>query len=206
MPTSTFFRLPEQKRKRLLDAALEEFTRTNYSKASINRIIHRACIPRGSFYQYFCDKEDLFRYVLNEPRSGILHALSEHLKQAEGDLFAATLCFYQDLIQMLNQPDPKWKHYLEILRINPELSMHNFLVNSSSEGFSPLLGQIDTRKFRDQSAEFVQRILFLLCSLVMWSFLFTAIEPEQQDHHRQNLMADLEVLKYGCLTSAPTFS
>ena len=51
MPKSTFFRLPEEKRGRLMDAAWAEFTRVSFAEASINRIIRSAQIPRGSFYQ-----------------------------------------------------------------------------------------------------------------------------------------------------------
>ena len=40
MPTDTFFRLPEEKRQRLLDAAWEEFSRVSFADASINQIIH----------------------------------------------------------------------------------------------------------------------------------------------------------------------
>ena len=55
MPTSTFYRLPEEKRDRLMKAVWKEFTRVPYTEASINRIILGAKIPRGSFYQYFLD-------------------------------------------------------------------------------------------------------------------------------------------------------
>ena len=51
MPKPTFFRLPEEKRARLLNAAWDEFTRVSLSEASINSIIRAANIPRGSFYQ-----------------------------------------------------------------------------------------------------------------------------------------------------------
>ena len=54
MPTDTFFRLPKEKRQRLIDAAWEEFTQVRFTEASINKIIKGAHIPRGSFYQYFC--------------------------------------------------------------------------------------------------------------------------------------------------------
>ena len=53
MPTSTFFNLPPPKRERLLRAAVEEFSRKPFGEASINRIVQKAEISRGSFYQYF---------------------------------------------------------------------------------------------------------------------------------------------------------
>lgn len=62
MPSKTFFHLPAEKRERLLLAAEEEFARVPYAEASINRMIRAAGIPRGSFYMYFRDKEELFHY------------------------------------------------------------------------------------------------------------------------------------------------
>ncbi len=39
MPTDTFFRLPEEKRARILEGAWSEFTAVPYAEASINRIV-----------------------------------------------------------------------------------------------------------------------------------------------------------------------
>ena len=64
MPSTTFFHLPAEKRERLLAAARAEFVRVPYEDASINRMIREAGIPRGSFYMYFTDKEDLFHYLM----------------------------------------------------------------------------------------------------------------------------------------------
>lgn len=64
MPTSTFFNLSDEKRQRILDSAIDEFARSSLEHASIARIIEKAGIPRGSFYQYFNDIQDLYNYVL----------------------------------------------------------------------------------------------------------------------------------------------
>ena len=68
MPTTTFFRLPEEKRDRLMDACWTELTTVRFADISINRIIATAHIPRGSFYQYFEDKEDLIHFLLEDMR------------------------------------------------------------------------------------------------------------------------------------------
>lgn len=70
MPSKTFFHLPAEKRERLLLAAEEEFARVPYAEASINRMIRAAGIPRGSFYMYFRDKEELFHYLLKRYQDG----------------------------------------------------------------------------------------------------------------------------------------
>ena len=89
MPTSTFFNLPAEKREKLIRAAWEEFGRTSYPESSINKIIQAADIPRGSFYQYFADKGDLFRFLLKDFLEELTLALEETLKRHSGDLFAA---------------------------------------------------------------------------------------------------------------------
>jgi TetR/AcrR family transcriptional regulator len=64
MPTETFFNLPEEKRRRLLDVLLEEFAENDYKNVSIGRIARRADIAKGSFYQYFADKKDCYLYLI----------------------------------------------------------------------------------------------------------------------------------------------
>ena len=58
MPKSTFYNLNNEKREKIEKALKNEFTRNTFEKASISNIIEEAQIPRGSFYQYFEDKED----------------------------------------------------------------------------------------------------------------------------------------------------
>jgi TetR/AcrR family transcriptional regulator len=64
MPKETFFNLPADKRQAILDLAIEEFAAHDYKNASISRIVERAGIAKGSFYQYFADKQDLYLYLV----------------------------------------------------------------------------------------------------------------------------------------------
>ena len=64
MPRQTFFNLPEDKRNLIIDLALDEFSNYDYKNASISRIVNRAGIAKGSLYQYFEDKRDLYLYLV----------------------------------------------------------------------------------------------------------------------------------------------
>ena len=66
MPKDTFYNLNEDKKTKIFDAAVKEFSTRRFSDASINQIIKTAGISRGSFYQYFDDKEDLYLYVIKK--------------------------------------------------------------------------------------------------------------------------------------------
>ncbi len=64
MPSTTFFNLPETKRTTIEAAAIHEFAAHGFEGAGVNAIVAGAHIAKGSFYQYFADKADLFQYVL----------------------------------------------------------------------------------------------------------------------------------------------
>lgn len=63
MPKDTFFNLPEEKRKRIIDGAIDQFSEYHYRKVTIDNIVKSAGIPKGSFYQYFDNKDDLYKYL-----------------------------------------------------------------------------------------------------------------------------------------------
>ncbi|MBB6479646.1 TetR/AcrR family transcriptional regulator [Spirochaeta isovalerica] len=50
----------------LFEAALEEFSTYSYEEASINRIIEKAAISKGSFYYRFENKYGLYLHLLKE--------------------------------------------------------------------------------------------------------------------------------------------
>lgn len=66
MPKDTFFNLAEEKRQKIIRAAINLFAALHYSNVTINGIVREAGIPKGSFYQYFENKDDLYIYLFTE--------------------------------------------------------------------------------------------------------------------------------------------
>ena len=64
MPKQTFLNLPPEKREQIVNAAVEEFAVNGLENASTNRIIAQSGISKGSFYQYFEDKQHVFDYLV----------------------------------------------------------------------------------------------------------------------------------------------
>ncbi|WP_297427239.1 TetR/AcrR family transcriptional regulator [Clostridium sp.] len=60
-----FESLPEEKKKRILDAAIEEFAANGYDKASTNSIVKKADISKGILFHYFGSKKNLFLYIFD---------------------------------------------------------------------------------------------------------------------------------------------
>ncbi len=59
-------KLDEEKRRSLIDAAIEEIAANGIEGASYNRIIERSGLSKGVVYYYFENKESLYKTVLEE--------------------------------------------------------------------------------------------------------------------------------------------
>ena len=64
VPKDTFYNLPADKRELICQVAIAEFAEYEYELASINRIVNKSGISKGSFYQYFENKKALFLYLI----------------------------------------------------------------------------------------------------------------------------------------------
>ncbi|MFT4979259.1 MAG: TetR/AcrR family transcriptional regulator [Myxococcota bacterium] len=105
VPRATFTNLPDDKRQRFINAALIEFSDRPYDQASISRIVARIGIAKGSVYQYFGGKMDLFSWLVEKSGHRKMAAVTAQPPPAEADLFARLRWIYlQGLVFMTRQP------------------------------------------------------------------------------------------------------
>lgn len=90
MPKSTFLNLDNEKQKQFTQQAMLEFCQHGYDSASISRLVKTMSIAKGSVYQYFDDKQDLYLYLIQ-------HAEQVKLK-------------YVQVVQRADYPD-FWAYY-----------------------------------------------------------------------------------------------
>lgn len=103
MPTSRFFALAEDKRRRIVKCCEEELNRVCFDAVSINRIVKNAGISRGSFYTYFTGKEDLIGYILQQYRLMMEDCICDVLKRHEGEMFGAAQECFSVLLKMFDE-------------------------------------------------------------------------------------------------------
>ena len=161
MPTPTFFRLPEEKRARLMQAAWREFTAARFSETSINRIVREAQIARGSFYQYFSDKDDLFFHLLDTLYDACLSLAEEALHAARGNLFDATPLVFDRLFTDGTQEIAQG---MALLRQNDTMDMVQTLFDCAQdyEQLGALLAQADVSGLRQDDEAFFRDVVTLL--------------------------------------------
>ena len=198
MPSSTFLNLPAEKQEKLLEAATREFTRRPFNEASINQIIKEAGIPRGSFYMYFTDKEDLFRYLLKGYVDQLFMLLEECLLRSRGDLFRALMDLY-DYVQ-----EKCREHHMGeiglmfgIIRCNSGMQKNGLLEMLDSEALFQRLGGavnpdlLDLRRERDLGD--VLSALLVVVAPMIYSGLQNGGDPAT----REQLENMLDIFKRG---------
>jgi AcrR family transcriptional regulator len=63
MPTVTWARVDPARRAAVIEAAEDEFGAHGFSRGSLNVIARRAGVAKGSLFQYFADKRDLYAFI-----------------------------------------------------------------------------------------------------------------------------------------------
>ncbi len=66
MPKDTFFRIADDKRERLLREAAMLFAERGFNQTDVAELASRAGVAKGSLYNYFESKEDLYLFVCRD--------------------------------------------------------------------------------------------------------------------------------------------
>ena len=200
MPNPTFFHLPEAKRKRLMDAVWQEFSSVSYIDASINKIIQTAEISRGSFYQYFSGKQDVFTYILQTIIDGTRNMFQAQLTVHNNDLFAAILGMYDTLLwkRSKSRRDPAYDRVRTLFQLNTDLDMRQFTELLDQDAMADNTNQLlAATGYRLQSPLQCQALIHMLLSIGLANAADTLRHPSHESHNRQLLDSQLELIRLG---------
>lgn len=163
MPTEAFLKLENSKKKIILDAAKNEFSTYNYEDSSINRIIKSINMPRGTFYLYFENKDDLYDFIFVDYSHKLESLFEEELIKNNGNIFKMFKSVFEMIISSSN-------NNITSLIKNYFLNMNNKRNNSFfpechvKKDFSFIINNIDynliNREHVDVALELLMPIFF----------------------------------------------
>jgi AcrR family transcriptional regulator len=116
----------DRRRRAILDVAREIFLKEGYAAASMSAIAERLGGSKGTLYNYFRSKEELFGAFMTDVCQGQADALFDHLPPVKGDLRDA-------LIEL-------GIGYITFLLGEPVVSIHRLVV--AEAGRFPELGRV----------------------------------------------------------------
>lgn len=200
MPTKTFHNLPADKKKKLIEASLEEFSRVSFNEASINVIINKAGISRGSFYMYFEDKEDLFRFLLENHKEAITDIFRTSFKQENGDIFLSFKVILTTLIDYLEKEENR--KFIKNVFMNLNMKHEEYIIpkhpgemdeNTKNE----ILGLVNTQNLNYQSVDDIIMIIQLLLMITTHTLMNVITNHPNKEEIISKYMRKLEMLQYG---------
>lgn len=85
MPTVTWARLDPVRRAAVVEAAEAEFGAHGYSRGSLNVIARRAGVAKGSLFQYFADKRDLYAFIADIGSQRVRAYMEDRIRTLDPD-------------------------------------------------------------------------------------------------------------------------
>ncbi|MBO0865997.1 MAG: helix-turn-helix transcriptional regulator, partial [Mycobacterium sp.] len=83
MPTVTWARVDPVRRAAVVQAAEAEFAAHGFSRGSLNVIARRAGVAKGSLFQYFADKADLYAFIADEASQRVRSYMEERIRELD---------------------------------------------------------------------------------------------------------------------------
>lgn len=99
MPTERFPNADPDISRRILGAAREEFLAKGFDGASLNRVLERAELSKGTFYYYFEDKADLYLTVISEAMAAVAGEGQLAVPDLSGGFWPGVHAFNRDLLR-----------------------------------------------------------------------------------------------------------
>ncbi len=200
MPKQTFFNLPEDKRQNLIEAAEKEFSQVPLMKASVANIIKMAGIPRGSFYQYFENIEDLYMYLLNKETKKRKEYFISILKKHNGDIIDTVTEMYSSFL--IEMPDEEEHTFLKnaILNVTQKdgYSLTDvFDPSKENEHYKEISNLIDRERLNIQEDKEILHIIKIIMAVAFRNFIEKFSKELSDEEAINNFTIELNLIKYG---------
>jgi TetR/AcrR family transcriptional regulator len=146
-----FYSLEREKQERIINAALKEFAKNGYEKASTNEIVKEAGISKGSLFNYFHSKKELYLFLLGYAAQMVEKIYAE-VDWDERDCFQRLRQIGLVKLKVFQRFPQAFNFLLALQQEDaPEVKAHvqSFSKNLISSGFEKGYRNIDWTKFRD---------------------------------------------------------
>lgn len=142
--------IPDDKRSRILNSALEEFSRYGYSNTSTNNIVENAEISKGLLYHYFGSKDRLYS-VLKEFAVELAYKnMVDELNWDISDIYSRVKQYYKIRIRTAKEYPYIFRFVDSLVYEMGEKELENYVSNISPSLYKNLLTyNIDFTKFDD---------------------------------------------------------
>ncbi|MDD3712853.1 MAG: TetR family transcriptional regulator [Candidatus Izemoplasmatales bacterium] len=200
MPFDTFYNLPEEKRRKIIDSAVKEFSDNPFSEVSINKIVKNSEISRGSFYTYFADKYDLLIYLLATFKENVKRIMEEAAIDRAGDLKQLIMGLHKYIFD-LYQNETNQKFIFNVLiyfqtHLDEELKNKNQPLPDLAN-CDDVFQLLDLKQFKFTSEPEIKQTIDIAFSILKTNIYNTVSKKLNFQNSKKSLEEYLNILEYG---------
>lgn len=200
MPKPTFLNLSKEKQELLIKAAKKEFSRVPLYEASISNIIKDAKIPRGSFYQYFDDKEDVFFFLLDEYSKRNYDVFKSILRMNNGDLFESYVDWFKSILILFEEPENRQYFKNALLNMNYRVEQsftQNMYEERVKSRFSEVIGLINSDNLNITNEEEIYHIIKMMMAVTFQNLVHVFAKELATSESMKTFSLEINLLKKG---------
>jgi len=113
MMNEIFKNVDEDKRERIINSSLEEFSRNGFNKASTNVIVKNAKISKGLLFHYFGNKLELYNKLIEFVIELMNESISNNINWDEKDFFLRI----KEIVIIKTSMTNKYPYIYEFLKV-----------------------------------------------------------------------------------------
>lgn len=199
MPKDMFYNISEAKRTMFLRVAVEEFTSKPFAEVSVNTIIKKAQISRGSFYTYFENLEALFNHLFRKVRADRQLYAKQLLKESNRDYFTFMRRLFAHDFDAYSKKGTYtlFRNYINYIQTTKKASLRNVLIKDSFMDSDVDISQI----FDFTNLNLTEDEFFDLVEVVVILMVNTFIKSENQQLTKEDIISlfnkRMNLLEYG---------
>lgn len=162
-----FEKIDEEKRLRIINATIKEFSEKGYDRASTNEIVKNAGISKGILFHYFKNKNELYMYMYNSSIKLLIEEYFEKIDFNEKDFLKRVSSIIKLKIVLMEQHPEIFDFLIKSIYIE-NVEIKAMLDNNNKNMFEDMMGKIysdiDYSIFKDGID--LQKAM----SIIMWTF------------------------------------
>ena len=187
--------MPLDKQERILDAAKKEFTRASLKDASVANIIKDAKIPRGSFYQYFDDLEDIYYYILEIHSKDIKQRLSKNLVNYKGEIIKSFIDLYQYILIKVSSEENEL--YFKNIFLNMDYKTERMFLPNLEDNLNEIIQLVDIDKLNIDSRLQLIYIVEIIEAIMMRNLIQVFQRNLSKEKNIEILIKEMLLIKDG---------
>lgn len=157
----------KNKRSNILDAAYELFVEKSVNNTSIDDVVKKAGIAKGTFYLYFKDKYDLMERLIIRKGALVLKYVLAELREKKSEI---CMPFTEQVLFITDRIVDYLENHKELITLMGKnfASCLNYFTSIEDDELKTMLDELieESREITNSSTEDVMKKIYMIVSLV----------------------------------------